>query len=59
MKASHVAEMLLADKTKVYEGLVSNFFCILCDEQNVPYVVTAPLDQVLVGTVLQDRKSVV
>ncbi|KAI8892486.1 hypothetical protein BC833DRAFT_611555 [Globomyces pollinis-pini] len=42
-------EMILFHENQFYEGLVTNFFAIIIDADNVPCVITAPFDKVLVG----------
>jgi branched-subunit amino acid aminotransferase/4-amino-4-deoxychorismate lyase len=53
VKPSHVTDMILCKGTKLYETTVSNFFVIVEDDDGQLAVITAPLEYVLCGTVLQ------
>lgn len=54
MKSSNMTEMILRDVAgNLYEGLVSNFFVISQDLDGIPVVLTAPLEDILIGTILE------
>ncbi|KAI9275443.1 aminotransferase [Phascolomyces articulosus] len=53
-KAHDVNEVLLTDDSgNLYEGMSSNFFAVKMDEEGKPIVMCAPLEHVLLGTVMK------
>ncbi|KAL1926771.1 hypothetical protein VTP01DRAFT_5417 [Rhizomucor pusillus] len=53
-KLKDVNEVLLIDDAgRVYEGMSSNFFAVRVKEDGSPVLVTAPLEHVLLGTVMK------
>ncbi|KAI9499466.1 hypothetical protein BDB00DRAFT_880767 [Zychaea mexicana] len=58
-KAQDVNEVVLTDDTgNLYEGMSSNFFAVKTDERGKAVVMCAPLEHVLLGTVMKIVMSV-